>query len=94
MQDDKFWMAATQAGTTDPTFERGHVYRFDPAAPAVAAIGTDGFVFTSGEYTPEEDQAGLRDRPENDLAHPPDAASLRALVGMNPKADGAPPRPA
>ena len=92
MQDDKFWMAASQAGTTDPTFERAHVYRFDPAAPVVAAIGTDGFVFTSGEYTPEEDQAALRDRPENDLAHPPDAASLRALVGMNPKADGAPPK--
>ncbi len=92
MQDDKLWFAATLVGTTDPTFERTHVYRFDPAAPVVAAIGSDGFVFTSGEYTPEEDHAALRDRPENDLAHPPDAASLRALVGMNPKADGAPPR--
>ena len=91
IQDDSLWFGAGLAGASDPSFERSHVYRFTAAAPAVAAVGTDGFVFTSRDYTPEEGYAGQRDRPENDLAAPPDAASMRAMVGMAPP--GRPARP-
>jgi hypothetical protein len=82
---DKLWFAAPLTATSASEFTRSHVYRFTVSVPAVAAVGSDGFVFTAKDYIPEEETAAKVDRPEKELAAPAAAADLRKMVGIVPE---------
>jgi hypothetical protein len=82
---DKLWFGAPLVTASASEFKRENVWRFSPNAPAVAAIGKDGFVFVGKDYTPSEERVGKVDRPEKELAAPASADDLRKIVGIAPE---------
>lgn len=84
MKWDDLWFVATLSAASASELKRTTVYRFKPANSVVAAIGTDRYVFTDREYTPDAGVTGLQTRPEGNLARGAEALELRALLGMGP----------